>query len=158
MTSYFHTGDRIVRYNKDKIPYIENQNQNTNTLSRDKKQFNYVIPYNYQQQRKLFVLKMNEWLHSYNQLITYDDILQDHSLYWKHKSKNVMNDCHNIRNAECNNNDCDEQMDNIPLHKNVYYLEKIIKSIYRLLQKYNYKIEDGDAFKEDIVYFLYSIS
>ena len=106
MTSYFHTGDKIVRYNKDKIPYIENQNTNTNTntLSRDKKQFNYVIPYDYKQQRKLFVLKMNEWLHSYNQHITYDDILQDHSLFWREKSKSVMDDCH----------------DNIPSHKNVY--------------------------------------
>ena len=54
MTSYFNTGDKIIDY-KDKIPYVEND---TNTLSVSNKQFNYVIPYSYQQQRKLFVLKM----------------------------------------------------------------------------------------------------
>lgn len=134
MTSYFNTGDKIIDY-KDKIPYVENDK---NTLSVSNKQFNYVIPYSHQQQRKLFVLKMNEWLHSYNQLITYDDIIQNHSLYWDYDT--------NTKDTEPH------------LHKNVEYLEEIIKSIYMLLKKYNYKIEDKYALKEDIVYFLYSMS
>lgn len=91
-----------------------------------------TYPNSHKVKRTMFVKKMNNWLEQYNLPANFD--------------------FENTVNFEKSLNDND-----IKLIKNKDIINDVIKTLIKLVQK-KYKIHDEYQFKEDLCYFLYSMS